>query len=227
MKAWAKALGTDDDFDLVLELQDLGQLIVKVHEWVVENGPGFLQEAVRRHAPTWSACMSTALTGNVNPADYRVSQDSRDHLGSISALMDAQSVARSFTTRERREALEGIRALRDEVLAGEDLPADLKTAILDRLRDVEAALETWSAGGDDALAAALERMAGVVTMGIVATADKDGNFPTVLNRVAQITGRLYQALATGVTLREGAQLALFAGESAGWLPPGTAGALGP
>lgn len=45
--------------------------------------------------------------------------------------------------------------------------------------------------------------------------DGQGEYPTILKRVAGFVGGVYQTIAGVVTLKEGAQLALYAGEAFG------------
>lgn len=225
LEAWREALGCEDIYEAMLEVQRHGGLVLEVRWWAENEGPAFLRAAVRRHAPAWLKCLSPALQMKVNPTDYRVDADSLTILASIAALMDTTTVQTGLTTRQRRTAIEQVRQLRDEIVADEELPTDLRDALLQRLRDVEAALEIWDTGGDLALLDALERLAGVLMFGAGPTRDEKGEYPPLVNRVYAFAGGVYQWLAASVTLKEGAQLALGTGEVLGLLPPGSAAAL--
>lgn len=222
-------LGCDAELETMLELQRLGALVPGVVWWAQNEGPARLAPAVIRHAPTWMSVLSPGLTVNVSAGSYRVAEDALTPLASAAALMDLGGDTHALTATERQTAIDQLRQLRDDVSSDDDLPSDLRHAILDRLRDVEGALETWQAGGDDALAAALERLAGVITMAVVGMTDEasEAEYPPILKQVAAYVGGLYQAIAGVVTLKEGAQLALYAGEIFGALPPGSAAVLGP
>lgn len=225
LDVWRAVLGCEDAYETMLEVQRLGGLVLEVRWWAENEGPAFLREAVRRHAPAWMKCLSPSLQMKVNPTDYRVDADSLTILASIAALMNTTTVQAGLTTRQRRTAIDQVRALRDEIVADEELPVDLRDALLQRLRAVEDALEIWDTGGDLALLEALERLAGVLMFGAAPTANDKGEYPTVINKVYAFAGGVYQWLAAGVTLKEGAQLALGTGELLGLVPPGSAAAL--
>lgn len=226
---WQEVLECESKFHTMLELQALGAMVPGVVWWAENEGPERLRAAVLRHAPTWMSVLSPGLTNPVSSTAYRVGADALTPLASAAALMDSNKNQRALTATERQAALDQLRELRDAISQDAELPDDLRRALLDRLRDVEAALETWRAGGDDALAASLERLAGVVSLGVAGMRGQDGKqeYPPILKRVAGFVGGVYQTIAGTVTLKEGAQLALYAGEAFGALPPGTAGSLGP
>lgn len=225
LHVWGEVLGCETSYETMLEVQRLGGLVLEVRWWAENEGPAFLREAVRRHAPTWMKCLSTSLQVRVNPTDYRVDADSLTILASIATLMNVTTVQAGLTTRQLRTAIDQVRALRDEIVADDELPVDLRDALLQRLRAVEDALEIWDAGGDLALLEALERLAGVLMFGAAPTANDKGEYPTVINKVYAFAGRVYQWIAAGVTLKEGAQLAVGTGELLGLVPPGSAAAL--
>lgn len=229
VKVWKQVLGLKDDFETMLELQRMGSLVPGVVWWAENEGPERLRDSVKRHAPAWLAALSPGLTNPVQPGSYRLRGDALTPLASVASLMDAQKVTGALTARERQSALDQLRTLRDDIGKDADLPDDLRQAVLERLRDVEAALEIWGVGGDEALAAALERLAGVITLGVAQMrgADGAGKYPLIMKRLAAYVGGVYQAIAATVTLKEGAQLAMHAGETFGMLPPGTSQSLGP
>lgn len=222
--AWQTALGTKTEFETMLKLQQLGSLVPDVVWWAKNQGPPRLKDPVLRHAPTWMSVLSPGLTDSVQPTRYQVSADALVPLASAAEMMDIGSSTNPLTASERQESLDQLRDLRDIIQADKDLPSDLRTVILDRLREVEGALETWSSGGTDALARALESLSGVIILG-AAGMNEDDEVPSSLNRAMQFTSKIYKAISVSVTLKEGALLALTGTEAFGLLPPGTSAAI--
>lgn len=229
LRVWQNVLGHEDEFDTMIQLQGLGALVPDVVRWAEDEGPQRLRSSVHRHAPTWMSVLSPGLTMTVQSTSFRVHDDALTPLASAAALMDLRTDTSGLTERERQSAQEQLRKLRDEIINDENLPEDLRRALLDRLHEIESALEVWETGGEGALAASLERLAGVVVLAATGMAGPDSQtkYSPTLARVAEFVGGVYSSIAGVVTLKEGAQLALYAGEAIGTLPPGTAGLLGP
>ncbi len=166
-RTWAAVLGVDQS-DVAVALTEVASLVPAIQAAVSRSGDEDQQEVVDTYVRHWASPITTPdyPTGaNPSPGPALVDPGALAALGGLSAYL---SLRRSEGTIPGDESLQNLTAMVrdaiDELAAADDLPADAREMILDRLQDVAEALARLRIVGPGAVLAGTERAAFAASM---------------------------------------------------------------
>lgn len=161
--AWSHVLGVPPD-DVILHIGGVADLVRQIQEAVDGVGAEYLRAPVSRYRKTWAS--------PIFPRDHMPKQPLKPVLPSSESLEALELVSAQLHMvlpegvvpdgEELDRLREQLQELAASVRQADDLPDDVKQAIIARLLDVEKAIQHVHVGGPDAVRLATDAVMGTV-----------------------------------------------------------------
>ncbi len=161
ISAWEDLLGVQQS-EVVVHLGPVADLVRQIQNAADESGDRALLDPVERYRTVWARPIIPVDQAFDARLD-RVLPDgaAMEALNTVSALLHATApegvIPREDELAARKEDL---RNLIDEVEVAKEIPSEVKHLLIDRLRDIEEAIEHLSVGGPGAVKRAMEAALG-------------------------------------------------------------------
>jgi hypothetical protein len=163
LSAWSKVLGVAKQ-DVVLHIGEVADLVRQIQEAVNEIGEDFLTAPVARYRADWAKpIFAPEHPFNAALQKVRPGGGSLESLHSVAAHLHTLAPEGKVPDADERDDLqEKVRDLVDAIREADDLPDDVKHAVVERLLDVDRAITHIKVGGPEAVSRALEAVMGTM-----------------------------------------------------------------
>jgi hypothetical protein len=201
VEAWATVLGVPSE-DVSRHMSDVARLVWELDRVLSVPGRERVAAPIARYKPQLlEAAFPLSHGFDTQLVGIKPSAEAYDSLGLVAEyLATAASEGEIPSEEERKNLLDKLQEVIDDVLASDEVPADVSGLILDRLRSVRDALESLRIGGPGAVRLATEALMGAAVAASVP--DERTRNSNVIRRVMTVAAAVYVVFTAGPAVQQ-------------------------